>query len=105
MEKDSFRERAPRLPLDVQVNSSHFGFAQSKNISTTGIALLTEKPLKAGDFLQLVFYLPESSREISAYGKVVWASEVSESYFESGIQFWEIEEEDQLAIERYFSSH
>ena len=105
METGELKERAPRQPLDVRVNSSTFGFAQSKNISSTGIALLTEVPLKEGDFMQLQFLLPDSHKEINAYGKVVWSSAVSDSYYECGIQFWDIEDTDRKEIEDYFQNH
>lgn len=104
MQEKEFIKRAPRLPLDVEVNSGGRAFAKSKNISETGIALITETPMTEGTFLQLKFFLPEIDAEVKAYGKVVRTLSVSANYYESGISFWEIDEEDKALLEEYFKA-
>ncbi len=104
MDENNFVERAPRLPLDVEVNCVGKGFAYSKNISKTGIALITDKPMAEGNYIQLKFFLPGLDKEINAHGKIVRTKTISENYFESGINFWNIEDEDKAILEQYFST-
>ena len=97
-------ERAPRLSLDVEVNFGGRGIAHSKNISKTGILLITEIELTVGNYIQMKFFLPNSDTEVNAHGKVVRSEAVSDCYFESGINFWNIEDEDNELLDAFFAS-
>ncbi len=103
MGEDQFVSRAPRLPLDVEVNCGAKGAAYSKNISETGIALLSDYPLEQGTYIQMKFTLPGEELPVNAYGKVVRSAPVSDNYHESGIAFWDIEDADKKRIEAYFA--
>ena len=93
----------PRLPLDVQVNLREYAIARSKDISRKGLGLISENPLTVGTIYNLTFHMPDSQEEIKAFGKVRWVNQVSENYHESGIEFWDIDDQDRKKIEAYFS--
>jgi len=95
-------ERAPRLPLDVEVNCDGDRIAYSKNISESGIAIITDAELENGKFIQMKFHLPGVDTEINAYGKVVRNESVSESFFECGITFWDISDDDRETLQKFF---
>lgn len=97
-------ERAPRLSLDVEVNCVGKGIAHSKNISKTGILLITDTPMTVGNYIQMKFILPDSDQEINAHGKVVRTGSVTENYYESGINFWRIDEDDKELLDMFFKS-
>jgi hypothetical protein len=102
MENKKITERAPRLPLDIEVNCDGNRIAYSKNISESGIAIITDAKLENGKFLQLKFHLPGIGTELNAYGKVVRNESVSDNFFECGINFWDISEEAKEALQDYF---
>lgn len=104
MSEKEFVNRAPRIPLDVQVNCDNNKFVYSKNISESGIALISEINFPVNKIIQLKFVLPGLENEISAFGKVMRSAEVSEHFFEIGLQFWDIEEDDQQRLKEFFSN-
>ena len=104
MNDEEIVERAPRLSLDVEVNCIGRGIAHSKNISKTGLLLITSEPLVVGNYIQMKFFLPDTQKEINAHGKVVRTNHVTDNFFESGINFWHIEDEDKQLLEQFFSS-
>lgn len=103
MPEKNFVERAPRLPLDVQVNCDGNKFVYSKNISESGIALISEEDFPVGKFIQMQFFLPEDGGQITAYGKVVRSAVASEHYFEIGVSFWDIEDSDRDTLKSFFT--
>lgn len=97
-------ERAPRIPLDVEVNCDGNKFVYSKNISESGIALIADTELTVGQFIQLKFMLPGIEAEVSAHGKVVRTAAVSDNFFEIGVSFWDIAEDDRTLLESFFKN-
>ena len=97
-----FTDRAPRLPLDVQVNCDGTHIAYSKNISESGLAFIIDGELEISKMIQLKFNLPGSTEELDAIGKVVRCESVSENFFECGISFWDISEEASEALQEFF---
>ncbi len=104
MPDENKTERAPRFPLDVKVNCDGNKFVYSKNISSSGILLISDIDFPEGKILQMNFLLPEESREISAFGKVARIEQVSENYFEIGIKFWDIDEDDKQLLDDFFNN-
>ena len=102
MSERNFIERAPRIPLDVQVNCDGNKFLYSKNLSETGIALLSDIDFPLNKIIQMKFFLPGEGGEVSAFGKVVRTAEASEHFFEIGISFWDIEDDDRKILEDFF---
>ncbi|MBI9109506.1 MAG: PilZ domain-containing protein [Spirochaetales bacterium] len=96
-------ERAPRIPLDVEVNCNGNKFVYSKNISASGIALISDTSMEPGQFVQLKFFLPGIGREIKAHCKIVRTAAVSENFHEIGASFWDIEDEDKELLEKFFN--
>ena len=96
--------RAPRIPLDVEVNCDGNRFVYSRNISESGIALIADKEFENGQFVQLKFTLPGTGEEVSAHGKVVRTAAVSENFFEAGVSFWDIADEDKQRLEGFFKN-
>lgn len=95
-------DRAPRLPLDVEVNCGVAGMAYSKNISTSGIAIISDYSMEIGKYIQLKFMLPGKETPISAYGKVTRSELISENFYENGLSFWEIDDLDKENLIAFF---
>ncbi|MBI9107370.1 MAG: PilZ domain-containing protein [Spirochaetales bacterium] len=102
MAESDFVKRASRLPLDVEVNCDGSYISYSKDISESGIAIITDAELEVGKFIQMKFHLPGVETEINAYGKVARSAAVSDNFFECGISFWDIAEEDKEALQEFF---
>ena len=102
---NEYKRRHPRIPLDVRVNYAFDAFAYSKDISESGICLIAEKDLGEGKMLNLVFYLPERDQPIESFGKVVWAREATEHFYENGVSFWDIVENDRMEIEKFLTTN
>ncbi len=96
--------RAPRYPLDVKVNCDGDKFVYSKNISASGILLISDIDFPEGRILQMNFLLPAGDKEVSAFGKVARIEQVSENYYEIGIRFWDIDDDDKKLIEDFFNN-
>ncbi|HAK47231.1 MAG TPA: hypothetical protein DCO79_15095 [Spirochaeta sp.] len=94
--------RAPRIPIDVEVNCDGNKFVYSKNISESGIALISDTEFSSGQFIQLKFILPGYDNEVQAHGKVARTAAVSDNFFEIGVSFWDIEEDDKILLENFF---
>lgn len=101
MSKDN--RKAPRIPLDVEVNYSSSGIAHTRDISEGGIGLITENELEAGSYLNLVFTLPYRNHKVEAIGKVIHCRKASEHYYQSGLTFWQIEDTDLDILKLFFA--
>ena len=105
MTTESEKRKAPRLPLDVEVNSTQNALARSKNISEGGLCLISENAMENGKIYNLLFHMPVSEEPVQALGKVVRVEKVSEHFYEYGITFWEIKETDREKIRAYFANN
>lgn len=98
------KRKFPRLPLEVQVNYKENGFANSKDISSGGICLITEEALEKGKIYKLSFTFPGESDRFDCLGKVMRSKQASEHLHEAGLSFWDIEKSLQKKIDSYFAS-
>lgn len=74
MEYTDKRRKDSRVEATIEVrykSVKDFLIEYSRNISRGGIFLTTPEPLPEGSKLRLVFYLPDSSKEINIIGKVI----------------------------------
>lgn len=89
---------APEFP----VLNSH-----SKNISATGICIVTKERFESGTNLGMNFFLPDYDEPIYAIGKVVWIKEIKLSdssagtAFDAGVRFLKIKPDDRDKINQY----
>ncbi|MBU0634514.1 MAG: PilZ domain-containing protein [Candidatus Omnitrophica bacterium] len=77
----------------------------SKNISAGGIAFFSKEKLETNTILSLNISLPDRS-DFMAKGKVVWEDHVkvaddSNMYYELGIKFIDINDDDRQKISKY----
>jgi len=96
MEKTE-RRRSPRKALGCEVTLRNAlsgmefqGFA--KDVSTVGIYVETDGDFVKGDFVNLVFRLPEGTTYVEASGMVVRKEEIGEGKYGLGVEFVEMEE-------------
>ena len=74
--------------------------ARARDISESGIRIRTQNFFKIKDFLLLTFSLPQKS-DIKAYAKVVWCKRVESGMYESGLEFWDIKNEDREIVRSF----
>jgi hypothetical protein len=94
------QRKFPRKTLDVMVNYKKMHYARSKDISKGGICLIVDEQLESAGYLNLVFFLP-NKEEIKALGKIKWCKKISESYFECGVEFFQLNDLETKKIESY----
>lgn len=94
--------RESRLLVYVQVQGfiqSNFFLCNSRNLSSSGILILTTKHLKMGDNVQLQITLPREKEKIKAFARVVReAQEVDSRLNAYGLHFTEISEKDKERV-------
>jgi Tfp pilus assembly protein PilZ len=110
------RRSFPRLHFSVEVvcqkldiNVSQFPVlnSHSKNISASGIRIVTKERFESGNNLGMNFFLPDYDEPIYAIGKVVWTKEIKSSdpssgvAFDAGVRFLKIKAEDRDKINQY----
>ncbi len=74
MQYSEKRRKHPRADATIEVrykSIKDFLIEYSRNISKGGIFLAAPEPLPEGSKVRLLFYLPESSKEIEILGKVI----------------------------------
>jgi len=77
----------------------------SVNISLSGLAITTEKPLKKGDYLKVELSLPGMARVTRALAEVMWAR-VEGGKNVAGIRFLILlNEADDSSIRRFIEHH
>jgi hypothetical protein len=90
----------PRHDLDVMVNYSDYYFAKSKDLSISGIRLITNNELQAGRFISFEFSLPD--REfVRVFGKIEWTKKNAPNLYENGIAFRLLKDESKSKIEKF----
>jgi DNA-binding response OmpR family regulator len=94
--------RESRLLVYVQVQGfvqSNFFLCNSRNLSSSGILILTTKHLKLGDNVQLQVTLPREKEKVKAFARVIReAKEVDSRLNAYGLHFAEITEKDKERI-------
>lgn len=97
--------RELRLLVYVQVQGfvrSNMFLCNSRNISASGILIMTTKTLKMGESVQLLITLPREKEKVKALAKVVReAREVSTQLNAYGLHFTEISEKDRERIRKF----
>jgi len=105
------RRKAPRVPLDIEVNyrvlrgagaeEQSYRKVRSKNISQYGICIGTYEELREGDILHINFEL--NGREIDAFCAVIWSDELKDEY-EAGLEFDFLGHYDAIFLIQYMKS-
>lgn len=97
--------RETRLLVYVQVqgfSQSNFFLCNSRNLSASGILILTSKYLKVGEQVQLQITLPREREKVKAFARVVReAKEVPTKLNAYGLEFTEISQKDRERIKRF----
>ena len=76
---DSEQRPTNRLPVKLQVDCESEGlflFENATNISEHGVFINTNKPMKPGTFVELLFTIPESKEKLKVRGEVMWMNPV-----------------------------
>ncbi|HNQ77988.1 MAG TPA: response regulator [Acidobacteriota bacterium] len=97
--------RESRLLVYVQVQGfiqSNFFLCNSRNLSSSGILILTTKHLKLGDNVQLQITLPREKEKVKAFARVIReAKEVDSRLNAYGLHFTEIAEKDKERVRKF----
>ena len=110
--------RHERLPLETKVRykviqrqrgegvpAAFRPDGRSTNISLCGLALVTEQPLKKGDYLKLELTLPGKAQAIRALAEIMWSA-TEGGRNASGIRFLILlNQADDLQIRRFIQFH
>lgn len=96
------RRKARRIELDLTINYRLKHTIRLNNLSSTGIKFSSSDVFHAKDFLVITFSL-DVEREIKVIGKIVRIEKTAEHMYAYGLEFWHIEEEDRILIDRYVS--
>lgn len=73
----------------------------SIDISSTGLRIFLKEKLENGTHLQLSFNLPDETIMITVQGIIVWHKERESNFFEAGIEFTTIKDEDADKINNF----
>ena len=107
------RRQLPRLNVSAPIQfrnvfkpHEQFTGTLSKNLSSGGLRIALPTFLPKDTRLVLIFSLPNSLKQIRAIGRVVWLEEhaFSDAY-DSGIQFIEMEDQDNKMISEFVEQH
>ncbi len=74
----------------------------SKNISSEGLFLVSERYLEKGDILKIEMTLPDEDKRVSAFAEIVWVSDhgLVEGQHGAGLFFMALRDEDADRIGR-----
>lgn len=107
------RRRYVRLDTRLQISytvlqkEKETRVSETMDISGGGIRVLLLDPVPLNAPLQLTIALPDNSKPIVCFGKVVWVEEFSvlsdkkENRFETGVAFTDIDSKDRDRIIQY----
>ncbi|MFQ5681247.1 MAG: PilZ domain-containing protein [Candidatus Omnitrophota bacterium] len=106
------KERRRFIRADTRFNVEYFLGGKSsssqasgaRNISQGGVCLMFNERIDKDTEIGLKFYLPEFRSPVSCRGRVIWQNEVTENnrkFYQTGIEFTEIEEADKEKISKY----
>ena len=76
-----------------------------QDISLIGIRFIANHMIKEGSILEFILNIPNIPTPISATGRVVWQKKFSESYYDTGINFMEIEPDHKDNLREYLKNH
>src|SRR5688572_21219692 len=80
----------------------------TKDISAGGVSMISQKMVPSGAALEMEILIPPINKSIKAVGKVLRCIEKRKGEFELGVQFEEIDPEEQVlldqAIETFYKS-
>jgi 5-methylcytosine-specific restriction endonuclease McrBC GTP-binding regulatory subunit McrB len=95
------------LNIDVECDMSEYQKwveAKTRNLSESGICLITGDALTMDSLLELKFTLPDSP-PIKVTGRVVWNEfSLNDNFYLSGIEFTDITDETLRFIQKYVSA-
>ncbi len=98
--------RAHRVLVKVRVESSFRSeefFCTSRNLSSTGIFLETDKPLARGDVVNCSFFLPDAER-IRTNCRIVRVDKGMHNKHAYGAEFIEIDQSEKKIIDDFIQS-
>jgi c-di-GMP-binding flagellar brake protein YcgR len=104
------RRKKPRInvEIDVECNMSrdqNWFDAGTRDISCSGICMITRTTLTPGSTLNIKFRMPDTSRTVEVTGKIVWLEYLIEKkYYCTGVKFTSIKPGDSELINKYIDS-
>ena len=105
------KRRCDRVSVRVKVNHDHENTITIRNLSQSGMCVLSEDPLEEGRYFSRMFPLPDG-KNINVFGKIVWTSAVGNNTGRagsarnhlSGIEFISINTGDKESIALFVES-
>lgn len=77
---------------------------QARDLSETGLLMVTPAAITVGAVLQIEFFLPGTRSQIEVQGKVVRASVAADGSHHAGVQFTDLSQDDRALILDYVTS-
>ena len=105
--------RAPRFDVSIQAEvftGEALFIASTRNLSTGGVGLISDRQLTQGSTIGLNLYLvvdgieDAQSTPLQLKGRVAWCLEAQKGTFSAGIKFEEMNVEQRLLVDRYIRS-
>ena len=91
-----------RANINTRVRYAIINEANAKNLSEGGICIVTVDKLEKGKNMTIIFSLPDlQNKKIEAFGQVKWSKEITSQKCETGIEFWDVNEEAIQIIKEY----
>lgn len=90
----------PRVALSSIVDYSSTMNARARNVSESGLGILSRRHFETGTPLFLIISLPELGL-LKTIGQVVWTKEVKASLYLNGLKFLSLKDEDREKIKLY----
>lgn len=94
------KRQFPRVALSSIVDYSSTMNARARNVSETGIGILSRRNFETGTPLFLIISLPEVGF-LKTIGQVVWTKEIKANLYTNGLKFLSLKEEDREKIKTY----
>ena len=90
----------PRKELQASIDYSSEKKAKAKDISIGGICITTNHQISEGTVLFLVIPLKDKGI-IKAIGEVLWSEKISNAHYETGIEFFSLNDSSKNKISSY----
>ncbi|MBN2440524.1 MAG: PilZ domain-containing protein [Spirochaetales bacterium] len=90
----------PRVALSSVVDYSSTVNARARNVSETGVGILTRRVFDQGTPLFLTISLPQFGL-FKSIGRIMWCREIKEELYLNGIRFFSLKEESRAKIKDY----